>query len=165
MRNMNDLMRQLVDCLPAATPSEGSTEDSAASLPPMETPAAVSLPPMETLVPSYAALFPSIPAGFVRATPPEPTPEHRPPTPEGHHPPTPEEHRPPPPEETRRTNALAHWGRTPLSGREYEAHAAPIVPEFKDHFKDIANPRFGANWKTDLDPAKLGRGSCGSKGV
>jgi len=153
MKNMNDAVRQLIDRLPAATPSEGSSEDSAASLPSMETPAPH---PVETPVPLFAALLPSPPAGFVRATPPEPPPEHRPPTPEERHPPTPEEHRPPPREETRRTNAPAHWVRTPWSGREYEAHAAPIVPESKDQFKDIASPRFGPNWKTDLDPAKLG---------
>jgi len=137
INNLAGLMRQIEHRLAAATPSEGS-EDSAASMPPMETP-----------VPSGAASFiPSVPAGFVRATPPEPTPNLRPPPPE--------EHRPLPPEETRRTNAPAHWGRTPLSGREYEARAAPIAPEVKDQFKDIVQPRFGANWKTDLDPAKLG---------
>jgi len=82
MKNMNDALRQLVDRRPAATPSEGSSEDPAASLPSVETPAADSLPhPVETPVPSFAALLPSPPAGFVRATLPEPPPEHRPTTP------------------------------------------------------------------------------------
>ena len=160
MKNMNDAVRQLIDHLPAATPSEGSSEDSAASLPSMETPAADSLPfPVETPVLSFAALLPSSPpAVFVRATPPEPPPEHRPPTPEERHPPTPEAGGAPPAAAGgdaphKRAGAL---GSDAVVGRDYEAHAAPIVPKSKDQFKDIASPRFGPNWKTDLDPAKLG---------
>ena len=90
LANLAGLLRQIVHRLPAATPSEGSAEDPAAAVPLMDTP----------VTPADASFLPSVPAGFAPATPPKPTPEHH----------------PPPPEEARRTNALAHWGRTPLSG-------------------------------------------------